>query len=38
MLLDFQQVLKRWFIAQAPAPDCHHGAGAKNVPSPARPD
>ena len=29
--LDFEQVLKGWVIAQGQVPDCHHGAGARNV-------
>jgi hypothetical protein len=33
MLLNFEQILKRWFIGQAPAPDCRHGVGAKIFPS-----
>ena len=38
VLLDFEQILKRWVIAQGPAPDCRHGAAGRNAPSPARPD
>jgi hypothetical protein len=38
MLLNFEQISERWFIGQAPTPDCRLGVGAKISPSPVQPD
>jgi hypothetical protein len=38
LLLNFEEILERRFIAQAPAPDSRRGVGVKISPSPAQPD